>query len=151
MNWKWNCKGDNIQIFPSEIILACKNGSQGHNFGKILNSQFLKGLRHSALLMVHSAHPALQDISMNYTPLHCTSSAEVRLTNRRYRRYLRRLRLDWPTLLMACAHNFEVLWLIETRLSVFLSTIELCSVFLWIIWHCIVLHSSNSTVDHYCC
>ena len=49
MNWKWNCKGENIQIFLSEIFLAEENGSQGHNFGKILNSTFLKGLRHSAL------------------------------------------------------------------------------------------------------
>ena len=50
MNWKWNCKAENIQIFLSEIILAGENGSQGHNFGKILNSKFVKGLRHSALV-----------------------------------------------------------------------------------------------------
>ena len=50
MNWKWNCKAENIQIFLSEIILAGENGSQGHNFGKILNSKFDKGLRHSALV-----------------------------------------------------------------------------------------------------
>ena len=37
MNWKWNCKAENIQIFLSEIILAGENGSQGHDFGKILN------------------------------------------------------------------------------------------------------------------
>ena len=49
MNWKWNWKGGNIQIFSSEIILAWENGSQGHNFGQILNSKFLKSLRHSAL------------------------------------------------------------------------------------------------------
>ena len=49
MNWKWNWKGGNIQIFSSEIILAWENGSQGHNFGQILNSNFLKSLRHSAL------------------------------------------------------------------------------------------------------
>ena len=51
MNWKWNCKGDNIQIFLSEIILPWENESQGHHFGKILNSKFLKGLRHSALVI----------------------------------------------------------------------------------------------------
>ena len=55
MNWKWNCKGGNIQIFLSEIFLAEENGSQGHNFGKILNSTFLKGLLHSALQKEHSA------------------------------------------------------------------------------------------------
>ena len=49
MNWKWNWKGGNIQIFSSEIILAWENGSQGHIFGQILNSNFLKSLRHSAL------------------------------------------------------------------------------------------------------
>ena len=52
MNWKWNCKAENIQIFQiflSEIILAEENGSQGHSFGKILNSKFVKGLRHSAM------------------------------------------------------------------------------------------------------
>ena len=48
-NWNWNWKGDKIQLFVSEIIFAWKNGSQGHHFGKILNSKFLKGLRHSAL------------------------------------------------------------------------------------------------------
>ena len=51
MNWKWNCKGENIQIYSSEIILAWKNGSQGQHFGKILNPKFLKGLRHSALVI----------------------------------------------------------------------------------------------------
>ena len=50
INWKWNCKGDNIQIFLSEIILTWENGSQGRNFGQILNSKFLKSLRHSALV-----------------------------------------------------------------------------------------------------
>ena len=50
MNWKWNWKGGNIQIFSSEIILAWENGSQGHNFGQILNSNFLKSLRHSAVV-----------------------------------------------------------------------------------------------------
>ena len=53
MHWKWNCKGDNIQILSSEIILAWKNGSQGRHFGKILNSKFLKGLRHSALSVTY--------------------------------------------------------------------------------------------------
>ena len=50
MNWKWNCKGDIIQIFLSEINLAGENGSQGHNFGKFLNSEFVKGLRNSAVV-----------------------------------------------------------------------------------------------------
>ena len=50
LNWKWNWKGGNIQIFSSEIILAWENGSQDHNFGQILNSNFLKSLRHSALV-----------------------------------------------------------------------------------------------------
>ena len=49
LNWKWNCKGDIIQIFSSEIILAWENGSQGPHFGKILISKFLKGLCHSAM------------------------------------------------------------------------------------------------------
>ena len=48
-DWKWNCKGDIIQIFSSEIILVWENGSQGHHFGKFLISKFLKGLMHSAL------------------------------------------------------------------------------------------------------
>ena len=48
-NWKWNCKGDNLQIFSSEIIMAWKNGSQGYHFGKFLISLFLKGLTHSAM------------------------------------------------------------------------------------------------------
>ena len=49
INWKWNCKGDNIQIFLSEIILSWENGSQGHHFGKILNSKFVKVLCHCAV------------------------------------------------------------------------------------------------------
>ena len=51
IDWKWNCKGDNIQIFLSEIILAWENGSQGHHFWKFLISKFLKGLTHSALFV----------------------------------------------------------------------------------------------------
>ena len=54
MNWKWNCKGENIQIFLSEIFLAEENGSQGHNFGIFLISKFLKGLTHSALDMIYN-------------------------------------------------------------------------------------------------
>ena len=46
-NWKWNCKGENIQIFSSEIILACENESQDLNYGQILNSKCLKSLCHS--------------------------------------------------------------------------------------------------------
>ena len=42
-------KEENIQIFRFEIILSGENGSQRHDCGKILNSKFLKGLRHSAL------------------------------------------------------------------------------------------------------
>ena len=49
-NWKWNCKGESLQIFSSEIILAWENGSQVHHFGKFLISKFLKGLAHSALV-----------------------------------------------------------------------------------------------------
>ena len=49
IDWKWNCKWDNIQIVSSEIILAWENGSQGHHFVKFLISKFLKGLTHSAL------------------------------------------------------------------------------------------------------
>ena len=49
MNWKWNCEGENSQIISSEIILAWKNGSQGHPFGKFLISKFLQGLTHSAM------------------------------------------------------------------------------------------------------
>ena len=50
LSWKWNCKGDIIQIFSSERNLAWENGSQGPYFAKILNSKFLKGLRHSAVM-----------------------------------------------------------------------------------------------------
>ena len=50
LNWNWNWKGDKIQLFVSEIIFAWKNGSQGHHFGKILNSKFRKGLGHSAMV-----------------------------------------------------------------------------------------------------
>ena len=39
IDWKWNCKGENLQIFSSEIILAWENGSQGHHFLQILNFQ----------------------------------------------------------------------------------------------------------------
>ena len=49
IDWKWNCKGENLQIFSSEIMLAWENGSQGHHFGKFLISKFLKGLTHSAM------------------------------------------------------------------------------------------------------
>ena len=55
-NWKWNWKAENIQIFLSEIILAGENGSQGHHFGKIPNSKFVKGLRHSAVMRWCSPH-----------------------------------------------------------------------------------------------
>ena len=52
MNRKWNCEGENTQIFSSEIILAWENVSQGHPNGKFLISKFLKGLTHSALILI---------------------------------------------------------------------------------------------------
>ena len=36
IDWKWNCKGENLQIFSSEIILTWENESQGHHLLQIL-------------------------------------------------------------------------------------------------------------------
>ena len=36
IDWKWNCKGENSQLFSSEITLAWENESQGHHFGQSL-------------------------------------------------------------------------------------------------------------------
>ena len=50
INWKRNWKGENIQIFSSEIILAWENGSQSQNS---LISKFQQGLTHSAVICQH--------------------------------------------------------------------------------------------------
>ena len=52
MNWKWNCKRENPQIFSSGIFLAWENGRQGHHFGQSFYL-FLKGLTQSALSIRH--------------------------------------------------------------------------------------------------
>ena len=62
-NWKWNCKGNNIQIFASEIILAWENGSKGYHFGKYSISKLLKDLTQCAMFCVSMIYTNCIDIN----------------------------------------------------------------------------------------
>ena len=63
MNWKCDCKDENIQIFASEIILAWENGSKGYHFGKYSISKLLKDLTQCAMFCVSMIYTNCIDIN----------------------------------------------------------------------------------------